>query len=86
MNLQKELPRTALHFHFKELRVYKVHEWTEGRHTAWEGDTHAQPGSREGKCDRFAPLPTDRLTFLETFLVAPFKAFLFFEWLKIASS
>ena len=32
------------------------------------------------------PLSTDRLTFLETFLVAPFKAFLFFEWLEIASS
>lgn len=32
------------------------------------------------------PLATDRLTFLETFLVAPFKAFLFFERLKIASS
>lgn len=56
MNLQKELPRTALRFHFKELRAYKVHKWTEGRHTAWEGDTHAQPGSQEGKCGRFAPV------------------------------
>lgn len=56
MNLQKGLPRTALSFHFKELRACKVREWRESRHTAWEADTHAQPGWWEYEFGSSAPV------------------------------
>lgn len=47
------------------------------------------PGGQQGDRNRnmaILPLSRDRLTFLETFLVAPLKAFLFFERLEILSS